>query len=172
MNVAVARSSRRHPADADALKQAMRTLAGGVAVVTAGLGEERTGATVTSATSLSVDPPTMIVNINLSSSTWPVIRRHRHFCVNILGRHQHAVADRFAGRGGAKGVERYAGADWAPLATGALALAGALAAVDCELEEAIERHSHAIVIGRVTAVVVGDGGALIYANGRYGSFGD
>ncbi len=141
----------RHPAaDAHALKQAMRALAGGVTVLTAGIGEAHTGATVTSATALSVEPPTMIVNINLSPSTWPAIRRHGHFRVNILGRHHQDVADRFAGKAGVKGAERYAEADWVALSTGALGLVGALAVVDCELEEAIERHGHAIILGRVT----------------------
>src|SRR6218665_1373598 len=88
--------------DAGTAKAAMRNMAGGVSVITAGRGDERTGATVTSATALSVDPATMIVNINRSSSSWPVIRDARHFCVNILSDEQQAVADRFAGRGGLK----------------------------------------------------------------------
>lgn len=167
MTLALSRSEPP-PADAAALKQAMRTLAGGVSVITAGVGDERTGATVTSATSLSMDPPTMIVNINLGSSTWPAIRRHGHFAVNILSDHQQPIADRFAGSGGIKGVQRYEGADWVTLVTGAPVLVGALASIDCELEEAIERHSHAIVLGRVRAVTVGDGSSLIYGAGRYG----
>ncbi len=150
----------------------LNLIPGGVSVITAGLGEARTGATVTSATALSVEPPTMIVNINLSSSTWPAIRRHGHFCVNVLGRHHQDVADRFAGRGGVKGAERYAEADWVELSTGALGLVGALAVIDCELEEAIERHSHAIILGRVAAITLGVGPSLVYANGRYGSFSD
>jgi len=169
MTLALARTDAP-AADAAALKTAMRTLAGGVSVVTAGIGDARTGATVTSATSLSMDPPTMVVNINLGSSTWPVIRRHGHFAVNILADDQQALADRFAGRGGLRGVERYAGSDWVTLVTGAPVLVGALAAVDCEVEEAIERHSHAIVLGRVRAVTVGAGSSLVYAAGRYGRF--
>lgn len=169
MNVALPKTGPG-AADAMTLKQAMRTLVGGVSVVTAGVGDERTGATVTSATSLSVEPPTMVVNINLGSSSWPVIRRHGHFAVNILADDQQAIADRFAGRGGLKGAERYAGADWMTLVTGAPVLIGALAAVDCEVEEAIERHSHAIILGRVRAVTVGSGSSLVYAGGRYGRF--
>lgn len=52
------------------LKFAMRHLAGAVSVVTAGIGDERTGATITTAHSLSVEPEVMVVSINLSSSTW------------------------------------------------------------------------------------------------------
>ncbi len=159
-----------HIADEASLKSAMRSMSGGVSVVTAGVGEERTGATVTSATALSVDPPTMIVNINRSSSSWPIISRYGHFCVNILNADQQDVADRFAGKGGLKGPARYDGAEWYTLASGASALRGALAAIDCEVDEVIERHSHAIILGRVVSIIAGDGHSLLYNNGRYGRF--
>ncbi|RWB98722.1 MAG: flavin reductase [Mesorhizobium sp.] len=152
------------------LKSAMRHLAGPVSVVTAGIGDERTGATVTTAHSLSVEPEVMVVSINLNSSTWAAIRRHRHFCVNVLRADQVAIADRFAGRGGLKGVKRYEGARWLSLATGALALDGALAAVDCAVEDMIVRHSHALILGSVRYVAGGEPGpALIYHHGAYGS---
>lgn len=159
-----------HVADEQALKVAMRRMSGGVSVITAGVGDERTGATVTSATALSVDPPTMIVNINRSSSSWPIISRYGHFCVNILSADQQDVADRFAGKGGLKGADRYDGAEWFTLASGASVLRGALAGIDCEVEEIIERYSHAIIIGRVVSIVSGDGHSLLYSNGSYGRF--
>ena len=152
------------------LRDAMRHLVGGVSVITAGVGDDRTGLTVTSVISLSVAPPTMLFCINRDASAWPVIRRHRHFCVNILAEHHRAVADRFAGRGGVKGVARYAGARWQALATGALALEDALAVIDSEVEETIERHSHAIVIGAAKALRVGDGDALAHQHGQYGTY--
>jgi flavin reductase (DIM6/NTAB) family NADH-FMN oxidoreductase RutF len=155
-------------ADAATVKRALRAMAGGVSVVTAGRGDDRTGATVTSATGLSMEPPTMIVNINKSSSTWPAIQRHGHFCVNILADGQQPIANRFAGIGGVKGSARYDGAEWTTLVSGAAVLVHALAAVDCEVEEIIERHSHAIVLGRAVAVLTGDGESLIYHNGGYG----
>lgn len=157
-------------ADAAAVKRAMRSMAGGVSVITAGRGDERTGATVTSATALSMDPPTMIVNINKSSSTWPVISRYGHFCVNILAEDHQDVANRFAGIGGIKGTARYEGARWTTLVSGAPVLSEALAAIDCEVEEIIERHSHAIILGRALATISGAGQSLIYANGAYRSF--
>ncbi|WP_425536819.1 flavin reductase family protein [Ensifer adhaerens] len=156
------------PITAPALKAAMRNFSGGVSVITAGIGDDRTGATVTSATALSVDPPTMIVNINRTSSTWPIIQRYRHFCVNVLAREHQRVAERFSGVDGAKGPARYEGADWVRLASGASALSGALAAIDCEVEEIIERHSHAIILGRVVAITAGSGEPIVYHHGRYG----
>ncbi len=150
------------------LKGAMRSVFGAVSVVTAGLGAERTGATVTTAHSLSVEPETMLVSINLGSSTWTAIERFGHFCVNVLDANQVDVADRFAGRGGIKGADRYLGSRWTSLTTGAGVLTGALASIDCEVEEVIQRHSHALVLGRVRAAVARDGPALTYRNGRYG----
>jgi flavin reductase (DIM6/NTAB) family NADH-FMN oxidoreductase RutF len=161
-------SGRSQHAESASVKLAMRSLAGGVSVITAGHGDDRTGATVTSATALSMDPPTMIVSINRSSSSWPVISRYQHFCVNILSHEQQSVADRFAGIGGVKGADRYLGARWTTLVSGAPALADALAVIDCEVDEIIERHSHAIILGRAVAVVSGYGQSLIYNNGRYG----
>lgn len=156
----------------DQLKRAMRHVAGTVSVVTAGDLENRTGATVTSATALSVEPPTMIVNINRASSTWPIIARHRHFCVNILNEESQSIAERFSGMGGLKGGQRYDGAVWTELASGAAALIGSVASIDCEVEEIIERHSHAIIIGRVLDVSIGGGSPLIYSHGKYGSLAD
>lgn len=151
-----------------AFRTAMRYLAGAVSVVTTGAGEQRTGFTATSVSSLSVAPPTILVCLNRDSSSRPVLLEYRTFCVNLLAHDHLHVADRFAGRGGAKGVARYEGAQWQQMATGTLALSGALAAIDCELEEALDRHSHTILIGRVKALALRDGAEpLLYWHGAY-----
>ncbi|OYR13406.1 flavin reductase family protein [Brucella thiophenivorans] len=152
------------------LQLAMRLLAAGASVVTAGRGEHRSGATVTSATALSMEPP-IIVNINRSASVWPIINRHNHFCLNILSAGQQYVADRFAGKDGIKGIARYDGAEWFELESGALALSGALASVDCAVEDVIERHTHAIIIGSALKIVSRGGEPLVYHNGGYRSLG-
>jgi len=152
------------------LREALRHVAGSVSIITAGVGDERTGLTATSATSLSVDPPTMLVAVNRQASAWPVIRSHRHFCVNFLSADHLDLAERFAGRKGVNGAERYDDASWVQLATGAQALADAVAAIDCEVQEIIERHSHAIIIGAVKAVLVNGGDVLVYGQRQYGSF--
>ena len=91
-------------------RSAMRDLASGVSVITVGRGEDRTGMTATSLTSLSVDPPSILICVNRSSSTWPALQAHRHFGVNLLRASQRPIAERFAGRDGAKGSHRYADA--------------------------------------------------------------
>lgn len=149
-------------------RNAMRRLTGGVSVITAGQGRDISGMTVTSVTSLSVDPPTLIVSVNRGASSWPLIRRHGFFGVNILNADQLDIAERFAGKDGLKGAARFAGADWFTRASGAPLLSGALAAIDCEVEEVVERHSHAIVIGRVLDLQVSPRtAALAYWQGQY-----
>jgi flavin reductase (DIM6/NTAB) family NADH-FMN oxidoreductase RutF len=147
---------------------AMRVLAGGVSVITVGRGKDITGMTVTSVSSLSVDPPTLIVSVNRQSSSWPLLQRYGAFGVNILSAEQLDVAERFSGKDGLKGAARFAGAQWVTRATGVPLLSGALAAIDCEVEEVIERHSHAIVIGRVRDVITEvPHTALTYWDGQY-----
>ncbi|WP_076861717.1 flavin reductase family protein [Bradyrhizobium mercantei] len=147
---------------------AMRHLTGGVSVITAGRAKEISGMTVTSVSSLSVEPPSLIVSINRAASSWPLIARHGAFGVNILTADQLEIAERFTGKGGLKGAERFAGAEWTTRASGVPLLVGALAAIDCEVEEVIERHSHAIVIGRVLDVIVSERtAALAYWHGEY-----
>ncbi len=152
------------------LRQAMRHLAGGVGIITAGIGQDRTGLTATSVTALSMEPPTMLFCLNRTASAWPVIRKHGHFAVNIPSAEQQPVAERFAGRGGVKGAARYEGASWRELPSGASGLEGALAVIDCTVDEIIERHSHGIVIGGVVSVVLGSGlspDALVYGHGVF-----
>jgi flavin reductase (DIM6/NTAB) family NADH-FMN oxidoreductase RutF len=151
-----------------AFRGGMRQLAGGVSVITVGAGSDRSGMTVTSVSSLSVDPPTLIVSVNRQSSTWPLLLRYRTFGVNVLSARQQDVALRFAGQGGVAGAARYGEEPVIIAETGAPLLANALAAFDCEAEELIDRHSHAIVIGRVKAVRVTEGrAALLYWRGEY-----
>ena len=149
-------------------RSAMRHLAGGVSVITAGRGKDVSGMTVTSVSSLSVDPPTLIVSINRESSSLPLLRRYGFFGVNILTADQQDVAERFAGKDGLKGAARFAGAQWITRASGVPLLAGALAAIDCEVEHVVERHSHAIVIGRVLDLQLSSRtAALAYWQGQY-----
>lgn len=154
--------------EADLFKDAMRHLAGAVSVITVGRGNDRTGFTATSVSSLAIDPASVIVSLNRVSSSWPALQRHGSFCVNVLAHDQRYVAESFAGRGGRTGIERYQDAQWHELATGTLALANALTVLDCELDDAIERHSHAILIGRVRAITLRqNSGPLVYWQGAY-----
>jgi flavin reductase (DIM6/NTAB) family NADH-FMN oxidoreductase RutF len=161
--------------DAATFRSAMRQLAGGISTITVGEGDDRTGLTVTSVSSLSAAPPSVVFCINQSSSSWPLLVRRRAFAVNVLSPAQMAVAERFSGRGGEKGLARYEGARWSKLVTGTHVLGDALAVLDCEVEELVERFGSAVVIGRVVAALVRgedvEPEALTYWRGTYGVLG-
>ncbi|MEH2543477.1 flavin reductase (DIM6/NTAB) family NADH-FMN oxidoreductase RutF [Bradyrhizobium sp. AZCC 2262] len=168
MNSIVRSVSIETEVTASDFRNAMRQLTGGVSVVTAGRGRDISGMTVTSVSSLSVDPPALIVSINRESSSWPLVKRYGFFGVNILTSDQLDIAERFAGKGGLKGADRFAGARWMTRASGVPLLADALAAIDCEVEDIVERHSHAIIIGPVLDVTVSPRtAALAYWQGQY-----
>jgi flavin reductase (DIM6/NTAB) family NADH-FMN oxidoreductase RutF len=168
MNTAVRNMAIDPVVTTDDFRGAMRHLAVGVSVITAGRGKDISGMTVTSVSSLSVEPPALIVSINRASSSWPLVKRYGFFGVNILTSDQVEIAERFTGKGGLKGADRFAGAEWTTRASGVPLLTGALAAIDCEVEDIVERHSHAILIGRVLDLQLsGRTAALAYWQGRY-----
>jgi flavin reductase (DIM6/NTAB) family NADH-FMN oxidoreductase RutF len=168
MNSVVRNISIDRAVSPDHFRGAMRHLAGGVSVITVGRGKDISGMTVTSVSSLSVEPPTLIVSINRESSSWPLLKRHGFFGVNILTADQIDVAERFTGKGGLKGADRFAGAQWTTRVSGVPLLVGALSAIDCEAEDIIERHSHALVVGRVLDIQASQRtAALAYWQGRY-----
>ena len=152
----------------DDFRAAMRHFPGNVSVITVGTGKERSGLVVTSAVSLAAEPPMVIACINRSSSSWPLLGQFGHFGVNSLSSTQKEIAERFSGRGGIKGADRYANAEWITLETGAPLLRNASVALVCALEDMIDRASHSIIIGRVKAIRVNEGqGALVYWQGAY-----
>lgn len=150
-------------------KSAMRLLAGGVTVITAGRDADISGMTVTSFSSFASDPPSVVVSVNRQSSTWPLIKRHGGFGANILASDQAAIAERFTGQRGQKGAERFQEASWITLASGAPLLVGALAVLDCEVDHVVERHSHVLLIGQVLDLRISPNknDSLAYLDGRY-----
>ncbi|MCA1495631.1 MULTISPECIES: flavin reductase family protein [unclassified Bradyrhizobium] len=168
MNVVPRELMTEIPVSSADFRGAMRHLTGGVSIITAGRGKDISGMTVTSVTSLSVEPPTLLVSINRDASSFPLIRRHGAFGVNILNADQLDIAERFAGKGGLKGADRFVGSQWVTAVSGVPLLAGALSAFDCEVEEIVERHSHGIVIGRVRDIRSSTrNAALAYWHGQY-----
>ena len=109
-----------------------------------------------------------MVSLSRASSTLAGLRTAGAFSISLLGARHEALAHRFSGRGGAHGPRRFDDAQWTALSTGAPVLADALAAFDCLVEEIIERHSHAIVLGAVVSLREGaEGPALAHWRGEY-----
>jgi flavin reductase (DIM6/NTAB) family NADH-FMN oxidoreductase RutF len=159
-------------ADPDAFRLAMRQLASGVSIVTLGEGDARNGLTATSVSSLSADPPTLIVCVNRSASLYPRLTKGERIGVSVLAAGHTEYADAFAGRTALKGPDRFRDGRWTTTVGGVSILVDAIAAFECEIDELVERGSHAIVIGRVVAALARPAcGALIYWRGAYDQVG-
>jgi flavin reductase (DIM6/NTAB) family NADH-FMN oxidoreductase RutF len=151
-----ARAFRHHPA--------------GVTVVTLESGRGPVGFTATSVTSVSVQPPLLSFSISLASSCWPAVRDVDACAVNVLGAHQHGVAQRFAQRG----VDRFdAPTRWERLATGEPVLSGARLWLCGQIVARVLAGDHRVVLVRVTEVHrgQGEGEPLVYHDGEYVSLG-
>jgi flavin reductase (DIM6/NTAB) family NADH-FMN oxidoreductase RutF len=110
----------------------------------------------------------LLVCLSREAQTLMRLSETRAFSVNLLGARHRELADRFASRVGERGAARFAVGRWTTLATGSPLLADALTAIDCRVEEILERHTHAIVIGAVAAVQRGETGpALAHWRIRY-----
>ncbi len=160
------------PIDAALFRAAFRKLAGGVSVVTVGVEGARSGFTATSVSSFSASPPTVVFSLGVSSSSYPLIERHRAVGVHLLGGAQQAVADAFAGRGGRSGEARYEGLTVVTAETGAPLLADAAVALDCRVADIIVRHDTALVLAEVVAIHNGTAeSGLVYRDGGYSAVG-
>jgi len=163
---AIALSTPTHKAGADAFRLAMREFASSVAIVASGHGEGRNGCTATSLCSLSVEPPTLIVCLAVGSATLRTALAEGALGVSLLASSHADLAHRFAGRSGIRGAARFEGYEWTSMATGSPLLRDAVATIDCEIEESIERHTHAMVIARVLAAQAAGGRALAHWRGK------
>lgn len=154
--------------DARTFWRALGSRAIGVAVVTAKGTNGPAGFLALSATHLTANPPTMLVSIGQSTSALAPILESRHFAINYVAKEREDLAREFGGQGSLKGADRFVAGQWTTLKTGAPALVGAVGVLDCELEEAIERHGTTIAIGKIVAFTQSSGAQpLISFAGKY-----
>ena len=156
----------------DALRLGMGRFATGVTLVTTRDAAGRpAGTTANAVSSLSLDPPLLLVCLARTSLTLQALRRHGHFAVNVLAARHADAARRFARRGSAgawETVEHRTGR------TGSPRLDGALAVLDCALEHELPGGDHVIVVGRVLDVETEAAGdePLLFYRGAFASLPD
>jgi flavin reductase (DIM6/NTAB) family NADH-FMN oxidoreductase RutF len=122
------------------------------------------GTTASAVSSLSLDPPMLLVCMNKSSSTGRAMGDAGHFAVNILGEGQHEAAVRFA----QKGDDKFDGARVIPGAFGAPLLAGALATLECRIVDEVTGGTHTIFLAEVARAAARPGAPLAYFRGGFG----
>jgi 3-hydroxy-9,10-secoandrosta-1,3,5(10)-triene-9,17-dione monooxygenase reductase component len=147
------------------LRRVAGTFPTGVTILTAASAGGPVGMAANSFTSLSLDPPLVLVCVGHSSSTWPLIEQTGEFCVNILAAGQEHLARRFA----LKGADRFVDVGFGDSPNGSPLLDGALGFIDCSIERMVEGGDHLVVIGAVTDLgVLRDGPPLVFHRSGFG----
>ena len=154
--------------DAQSLRRALGTFATGVTVVTTmdADGAPR-GFTANSFTSVSLDPPLVLVCLAKTAASCPVFRVSQSYAVNILCEDQKTVSTAFSSRT----ADRFATVDWSTRITGSPIIAGVVAWLDCCMHEVIDAGDHYILIGRIVDYDYAASSPLGFCRGAYVSFG-
>ena len=151
------------PLDQDAFRAVLGRFASGVTIVTVrGANGRDYGMTVSAFSSVSLEPPLVMVCIGEDASLKPMIAEATHYGVSILASDQEPLSRRFAAHG-----ERFDGVGFTRGDNGMALIDGALAFMECRI---IARHragDHTVVIGEVEAASVADQRPLLYYRGGY-----
>lgn len=138
----------------------------GVTVITASEDGLPYGTTVSAVSSVSLDPPMVLVCLNTTSVTGGVVSRTGRFGVSVLGVDQRALAARFA----TKGDDKFDGVELETLADGVPLVGGAVATLDCRVRERARGGTHTVFIAEVEHAAGRPGEPLGYFRGRFGRF--
>jgi flavin reductase len=153
--------------DQEAFKEALRGWASGVTVVTSRSGDKTHGMTVSAFSSVSADPPLILVCANQSSTTHDLIEEGGVFAVSILASHQQDVSSVFASS--KHEDSRLQQVRWTAGETGAPLIDEAVASLECTVVSAHREGSHTIYVGHVQAAHTTDAEPLLYYKGSYRS---
>jgi flavin reductase (DIM6/NTAB) family NADH-FMN oxidoreductase RutF len=150
-------------------KAAMRSLASTVTVITTRDNDEHHGMAATAVTSLSTQPPSLLVCVNQSASLHGPIQTAARFCVNLLTVQHAPLVEAFGGT--LTGAARFGVGDWRSDGEGVRYLSDAAANIFCTLDHKVDYGTHTIFIGRVEQVrVLPNAEPLLYYSGGVGTF--
>ncbi len=121
------------------------------------------GLTVNSFTSVSLDPPLILISLGNAVAAIHHFRASKHFGINVLANDQQPLSDRFA----RKGHDRFEGLEWWRGVTGVPLLPGVLAAIECAVHKIIPMGDHELFVGEMLHVSVGGGDPLLYFASSY-----
>src|SRR5690349_24781389 len=140
-------------ADQQEFRDVIGRFASGVTIITTSVDGAPYGTTASAVSSLSLDPPMVLICLNKSSSTQAAILKAGHFCVNILADGQQDLAYQFAGKGG-----KFAGTAYEARIEGIPVLGGTLAHRECRGAETVTGGTHTLVLAH-RGVAAGPGRA-------------
>jgi flavin reductase (DIM6/NTAB) family NADH-FMN oxidoreductase RutF len=143
------RSSTNADIGPDTFRRVLGHFVTGVTVVTALDGERPFGITVNALSSVSLEPPLVMVALDRRRFLTPIVRSAGRYAVNILSEDQQALSDCFAGAPVEPGREAFCGAAWHAGETGLPLLDGAIATLECTVVETFSAGDHDLFIGQV-----------------------
>lgn len=147
-------------------RNAMARLGAAVNIVTTDGPGGRAGFAATAVCSVTDQPPSLLVCINRNSSAYKPLTENQVLCVNVTSEQHRSLSQLFGGKTPVD--ERFAGAEWSTLATGAPVLDGALESFDCNVQAIFPSGTHDIVLCTVAAIKERrDGRALVYFERNY-----
>lgn len=147
------------PIDKDLFRHVLSHFAAGVTVVTTVDGEHNPhGLTATAFTSVSLDPPLVLVCIDKKADTHPHFEPAGVFAVNFLARDQQEISQRFAKHGG----DKFTGIGWRRGILGAPLLDGTIGHVECRIHEAYAGGDHTILVGEIEGAHAPGGEPLLH----------
>jgi flavin reductase len=152
----------------NAFTNAMRRAVSGVSIVTTDGEFGRYGLTVSSMTSVSAEPPMLLVCVNRNSIAHDAIARNHRFAINILSARQQNLAASFAGSDRHGPAYDFSSDHWSVSSSGLPRLNNPAAVLECELDSAVTAGTHSIFIGRVTKAWSAEEMPLAYSNREYG----
>jgi flavin reductase (DIM6/NTAB) family NADH-FMN oxidoreductase RutF len=147
----------------DVMKQVNRRFVTGVTVVTVLDGDVPKGLAVNAFASVSLDPPTVMVCVQRTSSTHDCLFRADHLAINILSTDQLDVVQRFA----TKSADKFAGLDWHPGPLGSPFLDRSSAQMEVQIRERLQASTHTVFICRVVTAQVTDRSPMVYSAGQF-----
>jgi flavin reductase (DIM6/NTAB) family NADH-FMN oxidoreductase RutF len=153
------------PVEPESFRRALRRFATGVTIVTVDHDGELHGMTASSFASVSLDPPLILVCLDKTSRTRALILEKGTFAVNILAADQEGESRAFSRRG----TKPFDELSHSRGDTGDPLLDGAIAWIECRLEEMVAAGDHDIFVGEVLACGDRDGTPLLYYDQTYGS---
>ncbi len=151
--------------DGTVFRRVIGSFMSGVVVITTSADDGTPhGMTVSAVSSLSLDPPMLLVCLHSASATQEAVRRSGRFAVNILAEDQGALAERFA----KPAANKFEGVAVRTGRTGVPLLEGALAVVECHVTEAVAGGTHRVFLGEVRHAEATEGSPLAYFRGKFG----
>jgi len=158
----------RVPVDREHMRRVMGRFASGVTIITTRNAGIDYGLTASAISSLSLDPPMLLICVNKTSNTQKAIEASRVFGVNILRDNQSEVARRFA----TSDPNKYTGLSVSYGALGVPLLDDMLATIECRVTEIVSGGTHTVFLAEVETAQVAGGMPLATFRGRLGRFVD